>query len=292
MRQYCVVMRNAATPVGAPCVDCIRGRDHGARLSRSRRWCRSSPPVCVYLLAVLLVSSRCGACGSGCATAVLSALAFNFFHIPPTGRFTIAEGENWVALAVFFVAAAGREQRSPAPHAAAREEAERAPARGRPDRGDGAAAARRQRASTSRSRRRRSGIAGRVRPARRWRSSCGWVDSDQRRRALAADRGRAAGSARCWCRSSTDPRSLRRAPGPRGPGAGDAGRPRRGARDELESPGDRDEGAAAQRTWSRPRSCARSRTTCARRSPRSRPPRAASARRRSSDERARTSWPP
>jgi len=39
------------------------------------------------------------------ATALASALAFNFFHIPPTGRFTISEGENWVALAVFFVAA-------------------------------------------------------------------------------------------------------------------------------------------------------------------------------------------
>jgi two-component system sensor histidine kinase KdpD len=36
---------------------------------------------------------------------VASALAFNFFHIPPTGRFTISEGENWVALVVFFVAA-------------------------------------------------------------------------------------------------------------------------------------------------------------------------------------------
>ena len=39
------------------------------------------------------------------ATSVASALAFNFFHIEPTGRFTIAEGENWVALAVFLVAA-------------------------------------------------------------------------------------------------------------------------------------------------------------------------------------------
>ena len=32
-------------------------------------------------------------------------LAFNFFHLEPTGRFTIAEAENWVALAVFLVAA-------------------------------------------------------------------------------------------------------------------------------------------------------------------------------------------
>jgi two-component system sensor histidine kinase KdpD len=58
----------------------------------------------LYLLAVLLVSSRWGM-WLGVATAVLSALAFNFFHIPPTGRFTIAEGENWVALGVFVVVA-------------------------------------------------------------------------------------------------------------------------------------------------------------------------------------------
>jgi two-component system sensor histidine kinase KdpD len=58
----------------------------------------------VYLVAVLLVSSLWGG-WLGVATAVASALAFNFFHIPPTGRFSISEGENWVALAVFFVAA-------------------------------------------------------------------------------------------------------------------------------------------------------------------------------------------
>jgi two-component system, OmpR family, sensor histidine kinase KdpD len=58
----------------------------------------------VYLLAVLLVSSFWGG-WLGAATAVVSALAFNFFHIPPTGRFTISEGENWVALGVFFIAA-------------------------------------------------------------------------------------------------------------------------------------------------------------------------------------------
>jgi two-component system, OmpR family, sensor histidine kinase KdpD len=58
----------------------------------------------VYLVAVLLVSSLWGG-WLGAATALASALVFNFFHIPPTGRFTISEGENWVALAVFFVAA-------------------------------------------------------------------------------------------------------------------------------------------------------------------------------------------
>jgi two-component system sensor histidine kinase KdpD len=58
----------------------------------------------VYLLAVLLVSSYWGL-WLGLATAFLSAAAFNFFHLPPTGRFTIADAENWVALGVFLVVA-------------------------------------------------------------------------------------------------------------------------------------------------------------------------------------------
>jgi two-component system sensor histidine kinase KdpD len=60
--------------------------------------------VVVYLVSVLVVSIGWGAVLGAC-TAVAGALAFNFFHIPPTGRFTIAQGENWVALAVFFVVA-------------------------------------------------------------------------------------------------------------------------------------------------------------------------------------------
>ena len=39
----------------------------------------------VYLVAVLLVSSVWGG-RLGAATALVSALAFNFFYIPPTGR--------------------------------------------------------------------------------------------------------------------------------------------------------------------------------------------------------------
>jgi two-component system sensor histidine kinase KdpD len=58
----------------------------------------------LYLLAVLLVSTFWGL-KLGVATGVAAALAFNFFHIPPTGRFTIADAENWVALVVFLVAA-------------------------------------------------------------------------------------------------------------------------------------------------------------------------------------------
>lgn len=59
----------------------------------------------VYLLVVLVVSAYWGL-WLGIATSLLSALAYNFFHIPPTGRFTIATGENWVALLAFLAVAA------------------------------------------------------------------------------------------------------------------------------------------------------------------------------------------
>jgi two-component system sensor histidine kinase KdpD len=58
----------------------------------------------LYLLAVLLVSTVWGL-RLGIATSVASALAFNFFHLPPTGRLTIADAENWVALTTFLLAA-------------------------------------------------------------------------------------------------------------------------------------------------------------------------------------------
>jgi len=58
----------------------------------------------LYLLAVLVVSTFWGI-WLGLLTSVASATAFNFFHIPPTGGFTIAQAENWIALAVFFAAA-------------------------------------------------------------------------------------------------------------------------------------------------------------------------------------------
>ena len=57
----------------------------------------------VYLLAVLLMSTYWGL-WLGLLTAVMSALMFNWFHIPPTGRFHVAESQNWVALGVFLAA--------------------------------------------------------------------------------------------------------------------------------------------------------------------------------------------
>jgi two-component system sensor histidine kinase KdpD len=58
----------------------------------------------VYLPAVLLISTWWGM-GLGLITALLSAAAFNFFHLPPTGTFTIADSRNWVALAAFTIVA-------------------------------------------------------------------------------------------------------------------------------------------------------------------------------------------
>ncbi|MGZ4179053.1 MAG: sensor histidine kinase [Solirubrobacteraceae bacterium] len=58
----------------------------------------------VYLPAVLLVATYWGM-ALGLLTSLLSAASFNFFHIPPTGEFTIVDGRNWVALAAFTIVA-------------------------------------------------------------------------------------------------------------------------------------------------------------------------------------------
>ncbi len=58
----------------------------------------------VYLPVVLLISVTWGA-RLGVVASVAAALTFNFFHIPPTGRFSVAEGENWIALTAFVVCA-------------------------------------------------------------------------------------------------------------------------------------------------------------------------------------------
>ncbi|HMJ34158.1 MAG TPA: ATP-binding protein [Baekduia sp.] len=59
----------------------------------------------VYVLVVLVISTYWGVV-FGIATALLSALAYNFFHIPPTGRFAIAGSDNWVGLLTFLAVAA------------------------------------------------------------------------------------------------------------------------------------------------------------------------------------------
>src|SRR3978361_475576 len=54
----------------------------------------------VYLLAVSCVSIF-GGFRLGLLTALASAVAFNFFHLPPLGAFSIADSQNWVALVAF-----------------------------------------------------------------------------------------------------------------------------------------------------------------------------------------------
>jgi two-component system sensor histidine kinase KdpD len=58
----------------------------------------------VYLLGVVVVSAFWGRM-LGAVTSIASAAAFNFFHLEPVGRFTIADSRNWVALATFVVIA-------------------------------------------------------------------------------------------------------------------------------------------------------------------------------------------
>ncbi|HUJ94889.1 MAG TPA: DUF4118 domain-containing protein [Terriglobales bacterium] len=57
-----------------------------------------------FLLAVLLVSANWGLRYS-IVLAVLSMLVFNYFFLPPVGTFTIADPQNWVALAAFLLTA-------------------------------------------------------------------------------------------------------------------------------------------------------------------------------------------
>ena len=58
----------------------------------------------VYLPAVLVVSITWGG-WLGVGTALLSAAALNFFHLPPVGRFTLHDSSEWVALAAFLAVA-------------------------------------------------------------------------------------------------------------------------------------------------------------------------------------------
>lgn len=58
----------------------------------------------VYIPGVLLISTIWG-WRLGLLAAVGSALAFNFFHIPPTGRFDVAADRDAVALVVFVIVA-------------------------------------------------------------------------------------------------------------------------------------------------------------------------------------------
>ena len=88
---------------------------------------RAAPVVSlgvVYMLAVLIISVTWGV-WLGVAAAVMSALAFNYFHLPPVGRLTISDPDNVVALIAFLVAAVLASSVAEVTRARAREATER-----------------------------------------------------------------------------------------------------------------------------------------------------------------------
>ena len=98
------ILRSAARPAPRD-----RGRGAGVAAATAAIYpLKSLAPVVslsvVYLPAVLLVSAVWGL-WLGLATSLCSAAAFNFFHLPPVGRFTISDSRNWVALAAFMIVA-------------------------------------------------------------------------------------------------------------------------------------------------------------------------------------------
>jgi two-component system sensor histidine kinase KdpD len=80
--------------------------------------------VVLYMLAVLVISVTWGS-ALGAVTAVGSALAFNFFHIPPVGHLAIRDSRDWVALVAFLIAAALASSVAEVARARAREAEER-----------------------------------------------------------------------------------------------------------------------------------------------------------------------
>ncbi|MHB1957524.1 MAG: sensor histidine kinase [Acidobacteriaceae bacterium] len=56
------------------------------------------------LLYVLFIAGRWGL-SNAIFTSVISTLAINFFFLPPIGKFTVADPENWVSLSAFLVTA-------------------------------------------------------------------------------------------------------------------------------------------------------------------------------------------
>ena len=133
-------------------------------------------------------------------TSVLSAAAFNFFHLPPGGRFTLADDRDWVALLAFVVVAVatGLARRA---RARARPRGRAASPGGRPVGRDGAAAAGQRRAARMRSRCLASD--SRLRSASRSASDLAGANAGRARRSLAfaLHERRAARSARCCCRA-------------------------------------------------------------------------------------------
>lgn len=78
----------------------------------------------VYMLAVVIVSVTWGV-WLGMGTSLVSALAFNYFHLPPVGQLTIRNADNWVALVAFLIVAMLASSVAEVTRARSREAAER-----------------------------------------------------------------------------------------------------------------------------------------------------------------------
>src|SRR5499427_4606595 len=67
------------------------------------RWAHIANPTTIaltYLLVVLIVAAA-SRLSVAVVTSAMSVLLLNFFFLPPVGRFTIADPQNWFALLVF-----------------------------------------------------------------------------------------------------------------------------------------------------------------------------------------------
>ncbi|HEY7543891.1 MAG TPA: DUF4118 domain-containing protein, partial [Blastocatellia bacterium] len=94
-----------------------------ALLKLFRDHINSTTVALALLLVTLSVALKWGARPAVVAS-LLGMLCFNFFFLPPTGTFTIAEPDNWIALAAFLITAVTVGQLS----ARARQRAEEAEA--------------------------------------------------------------------------------------------------------------------------------------------------------------------
>jgi two-component system, OmpR family, sensor histidine kinase KdpD len=74
-----------------------------ALVTLAYRWLHVANPTTVALtyLLVVLIAAAASRLGVAITISTLAVLAFNFFFLPPVGRFTIADPQNWIALAVF-----------------------------------------------------------------------------------------------------------------------------------------------------------------------------------------------
>ncbi|HVP65170.1 MAG TPA: ATP-binding protein [candidate division Zixibacteria bacterium] len=73
-------------------------------LERSLKFANPTTVALSFLLAVLIVSAYWGL-RVAIVQSIVATAAFNFYFLPPVGRFTIADPQNWVALFSFLVTA-------------------------------------------------------------------------------------------------------------------------------------------------------------------------------------------